>query len=98
MNIKQRKTLEASIKHWERMRDDPEGKEEPFSEDCPCCQEFTSVLCEGCPISEAVEEFGCDNTPYWLARNAFEELGKDSPEFKEAAQAEIDFLNEVLNQ
>ena len=98
MNKTQTKALKASIKHWERMRDDPECKEEPYSEDCPCCQEYTSMRCEGCPISEAVDSYGCDNTPYAYARGAFEGYGKDSPEFKEAAQDEIDFLNEVLNQ
>lgn len=98
MNKTQTKALKQSIKHWERMRDDPEGKEEPFIDDCPCCQEFHTMCCEGCPISEAVDDWGCDGTPYTFARGAFEEFGKDSPEFKEAAQAEIDFLNEVLNQ
>lgn len=100
MNELQTKRLKESIAHWERMRDDPECEEVPCSADCPCCRQYQiiSLLCGECPIFEFTGKINCRRTPYGNAAIEFVRSGKKSSKFKEAAQAEIDFLNEVLNQ
>lgn len=101
MNKKQRKALEESIAHWERMRDDPDCEESPSGWNCACCTYSNSTLvdggstCDNCPISEFTGKTSCDGTPYDKAYDYYER-GSSSKMFKRWAQKEIDFLNKVL--
>lgn len=72
--------LIEAIEHWERMRDNPFGRETPYGDDCPLCSELG---CERCPVAEDRDEWdgeGCAKFPeYWEARGAWEMLVWDSP-------------------
>ena len=102
MNKLQTKRLKESKAHWERMRDDPECGEEPSSIDCPCCREFNNKRpfdeCRSCPIAQFTGKPVCIETPFSNACEEYDYNGINSDSFREAAQAEIDFLNEVLKQ
>lgn len=100
------RTLEAlllSIDHW---RENEESLAEGAStgpDDCPLCQLFLSDRCSGCPIANAVGDFGCRGTPYEAAvasRDAAKQSGSDADQaaWKAAAGAERAFLESLLPQ
>lgn len=94
--------IHDSIQHWCRMRSDPLGcGEEPHSDDCALCQSF--YHCKYCPVAERVGEDGCVGTPYTKARDAwYDYLASLTEEnlrkWRNAANAEIAFLNSLLTQ
>jgi len=96
MNKKQKKALEESIKHWERMRDDPDCGEEPLDGDCACCKLYYESDCIECPIFAFTDALYCNNTPYVKAYRYWRYRGPESKLFKRWAQKEVDFLNKVL--
>ena len=102
MNAQQTKALRESIAHWIRMREDPDCGERPSGDDCACCAVFGEDFdafaedfdeCSGCPIYEFTSKRFCCGTPYYKAMDLFYITDEG---FKNAAQAEIDFLNKVL--
>jgi len=64
--------LRAAIRHYDRMIENPDGKEEPFMKHCPLCKRFRPS-CSGCPVSEANGFTGCSYTPYEDVSGAFYE-------------------------
>lgn len=106
MNPETKEALQKSIEHWKRMRDNPSKDEAPGPETCALCQKFIDLDCVGCPVSEYIEESGCNNTPYGKAERAFwyylDDDSATAPKerrlqrWKEAAQKEIDFLESLL--
>lgn len=92
--------LDDSIAHWERMAtgNRREG-EKPRAEQCALCRMFCerspTLSCAGCPIAEHTKRGGCEGTPYYLAYVAYTEFGLDSPEFKDAALKEVEFLKRL---
>lgn len=93
------KALKASIAHWRRMADGKaHGGEEPYGEHCALCDMFLNEFnrCTGCPVATRTGEIDCNNTPYWKARNAWDDYGRDSKHFRAAARKELAFLKSLL--
>lgn len=100
--------IKGSIEKWERIVDGT-GKDR-YCYNCPLCKIHED--CEGCPVpvltldnngGNLPEDYeGCDDTPYekWHHHlvNAHKRLPRKvhCPTCKELAQAELDFLREVL--
>lgn len=80
-------SLEQSIDHWERMRNDPLAcEEEPYGEYCACCDSFYDEefdtddhdydrlhQCFNCPIALRTGKPECLNTPW---RDAYQAWNK----------------------
>lgn len=93
--------LKDSIAHWERMATGTAHPDEtPTGYNCPLCQLFCIGLennrCIGCPVYQKTGEKLCSDTPYDQARHAWHEHEIDSPQFKQAALAEVEFLKSLL--
>lgn len=92
--------LQDSIAHWERMRDDrAETPEQPIAPDCALCRLFytsrpSPTCCYGCPVYTTTSQQFCRGTPYAEAERAYDDPNEFA--WKEAAQAEIDFLKSLL--
>lgn len=80
------------------MEGDLKEDEEPDSSCCPLCAEFLDLGCRGCPVREKTGIGLCKESPYLDAADAFYESpkGPDSPQFKEAARRELEFLESLL--
>lgn len=99
--------LKESVAHWKRMargkrRELPgfNGKlrlEEANREFCALCHLFYDNGCKGCPVSERTGKDKCQDTPQVEAANAYADFGYDSPEFEEAAQKQVKFLQSLTN-
>ena len=66
-------------------------------DNCALCSLFFEDDCEGCPVMRRTGRFGCRDSPYDLADEAFDmwiETRHDDArdEFRKHAQAEVDFL------
>lgn len=96
--------IKGSIEKWERIVD---GTGEDAN-NCPLCKMHCSEGCGECPVVKCSGDYGCTDTPYddWVdhLHNAH---GVDllvgnrkvhCPTCKELAQAELDFLREVLKE
>ena len=108
MNATTLKALEASIRHWERMRDgkrhimgtgDYKWPEMPVAEHCALCRLFLigvemSDSCVGCPVNDAGHRH-CRNTPYEQAHLEHQRNGQ-SASFRAAAAREVEFLRGLL--
>lgn len=100
--------LEKSIKHWERIRLDPD--EPTGNSSCALCQLAKGrtdpsgmyYACTGCPVlSRTPNDWGCDATPFTDYINAWAEDWKAYTEETEAARvvaanAELEFLRSLL--
>lgn len=92
--------LEASIKHWETMRDSYAVPRLHYA-DCALCT--VHPKCDGCPVALSTGETNCYGTPYYAALDAWFDWAKSphSPhrrkEWRKEAQNEIDFLRGLLN-
>lgn len=79
--------------HWYRFKTGTAKEGEiPYSNDCAFCQLFIDYGCEGCPIRQKTWERFCRSTPYAKVESAYDEFGKNSPEFKAAASEMYDFI------
>ena len=94
--------LEASIKHWEEnvaaktVHDVLIG-----ARSCALCVRFISQGCIGCPVFKTTGEVACRETPYDAAHGALErwrirQTAQAERKFRQAAQAELDFLRSLL--
>ncbi len=100
--------LELSIEHWERLvSGNRNHHERPLGHQCACCDTFSMPACDGCPIRLRTGVIQCAATPFEDASNIWDELCEglgrdeiddalDDPEFKAAAQSEVDYLRETL--
>ena len=104
MDAKTETALRASIKHWEEnvaAATPNEASTQP--EDCALCRMFAigaQDRCGGCPVAESTGVDSCCNTPYEnadfiLKRWHFGAIDGQSA-FRDAAQAELDFLRSLL--
>ena len=98
-----REALEASIKHWEENRDARSPADVTYSvQHCALCQLFFYNYlnrCSGCPIQERTGRSLCEDTPYEdavNARTAWKNGYASQEDFQTAAQAEVDFLKNLL--
>lgn len=90
--------LEASILHWQKnvAAERPEDvRMGPAS--CALCSLFFDQCCKGCPVVQYTDYYGCENTPYEQADEAFDlwyvtYSNADRDVFRKYAQAEVDFL------
>jgi hypothetical protein len=96
--------LKGSIRHWEEnlAAETPDDAHTGPSH-CLLCRRFhMNPNCEGCPVSQYTGQNNCHGTPYVMAdrRHRFWNSMPDSDEYKErwreAAQAELDFLKSLL--
>ena len=103
MNSKTLKALQASIRHWERMRDGKRRKmrddaagtmelEMPIGQHCGLCR--ATEDCDDCPVASYGS--ACENTPFYEAEFAFHQAGPNSDEFKLEANKEVEFLKSLL--
>ena len=99
---RQRKALEGSIKKWVGIKN---GSEIDHGVDnCSCCDLYHNKNCNHCPVAMYTESTMCTLTPYmkwsdyWWDHYNISPLGHTaiSPEEKQLAQDEIDYLNKVL--
>jgi hypothetical protein len=98
------RTLEAlllSIEHWRENEASPAEAASTGPDDCPLCELFLKDRCSGCPIANAVGDFGCRGTPYEAAvasRDAAKQSGRDADQeaWRAAARAELEFLESLL--
>ena len=94
----ERRAIEESIAHYERMRDHPGCGEMPIAQHCPLCKKYLRPLdtephCLGCPVSRRTGEPSCKGSPWFWAMQAFFYHPDAWPQ---CAQAEIDFLRSLL--
>ncbi len=79
------------------------GLESVYADDCPLCALYLDQPemppCEGCPVFARTGIPGCEGTPWtavakivWDGTHAGNPEAYLIPEFKEAAQRELDFL------
>ena len=94
--------LQASIAHWERLRDGKTLPDEGIGgTHCALCQAFLQIgsftpSCEGCPVKEGTGFRYCNETPYLEAARAYGLNGPTSLEFSAAASDMVDFLTNLL--
>ena len=82
-------TLEAlkkSIKHWERMHDDPyDSADSPCASECALCEMFAyreeadHEHCSGCPVYERTGTVDCFGTPYCTCISLLKKLRTMDP-------------------
>lgn len=96
------KALRGSIAKWEKIVAGTGVDKGP--DNCALCKRFFYRDCSGCPVNDKTGE-GCQRTPYdrWADVTETEtdmtaagHRKAVSPEAKEAAQAELDFLKSLL--
>ena len=112
--------LQDGIDHWHRMRaftaEDfaAKGQEAPYGSDCPCCKAFDSDECKDsigdlCPIAVKSGAYGCANTPWRAAADAFDEvehevrrgsqaINRAMERWRTAADSMIGFMEECLKE
>ena len=98
--------LEQSIAHWERMRNDPGCREEPYGDDCALCDAHydgnkyaTGHQCDGCPVAAETGHPNCSATPHGVAAASHASRRKGPKAWTRwqlAATAEIEFLRSLL--
>lgn len=96
--------LKGSIRKWERIV--AGTGYDKGADNCPLCRLFMNRTgsCDGCPVAEAVEIDGCDETPYmiwdkltpWNAEGDCVQRKASNQQELAAAQAELDFLRSLL--
>jgi len=96
--------LELSIEKWKanaltRMK----HTAKIFAETCPLCHLFwkededmpEEQYCEGCPVKKRTGFYGCQGTPWVAVRDAYYDNCVSVQEFRELAQAEVNFLESL---
>lgn len=98
MTRKTRDELKASIRHWNRLATGTTRPGEDTSgKFCALCKLFYSLDgCGQCPVKLRTGKSFCLGSPWADARDAYEDDGLESKEFKSAARKELDFLKSLL--
>ncbi len=102
MTKRQSKTLEASIKHWERIEAGEEA--EHGTDDCALCIKYARHGCKFCPVAISTGEAYCIATPYpaWSVHQTVRHLGYEHgvycPECVTLAHAEVEFLRSLRDE
>lgn len=107
MDTKVLEALRASISHWQDNANVIElHGASVSSKDCALCKLFLDNYCRGCPVAEVSGHLFCGNTPYnrafkthdvWCATTKYtDEFDAARTEFREAAKAELKFLESLL--
>lgn len=94
--------LVGSIAKWRKILD--EGAEDRGTKSCTLCKRFFGKVtpsCRNCPVCRITGYAHCDNTPYadWTDHMHNEHDASfmvECDKCRDLAQAELDFLNEVL--
>lgn len=104
MKPEQRSALRKCITHYENVVKS-RFSEELGAHTCACCQQWLNSGCIDCPIFEHTGRPYCYNTPYYplglLEDLSCIQADKDhytDAQFREYAQAELDFLRMLLNK
>ncbi len=100
MNKQVLKALNLSIEKWERIvKGDGVDRGE---DDCALCNMFIKGNCRGCPVSEVIGYWGCNNTPYenWTSHQNLKHWLEDEKkvhcsECKDLATKELEFLKDL---
>jgi len=91
------RALTASIEHWERVAAgatrDGEGV---CADSCACCDEWSNVDCDGCPIKARTGRRGCHGTPYYDAKMAFSARMRGVLYEQDDLDNQVTFLGETL--
>jgi hypothetical protein len=110
LSKRQRTALEKSIKKWEGIVDDEEEDEGPA--DCECCIKYNSLksraetrenCCKECPVFMVTGKQFCAGSPFekwedYMEENEMGEWRVFDEYSLELAQAELDFLRNILNE
>lgn len=100
MNDDVLEALNGSIKKWEKILDGT-GIDDG-SLNCPLCEMFWVVACEGCPVSEKTGMNFCGDSPYddWShhAHSSHDDIGRVlmCPDCERLAKLELEFLKSLL--
>jgi len=99
MNNKTLEALRGSIAKWEGII---AGTVEDLGDtNCPLCQMFNNDdsewPCRGCPVKKITGATYCKGSPY-VSFAKVKHHGSKNDEYREAAQAELDFLKSLLPQ
>jgi hypothetical protein len=105
LSKRQRTALEKSIKKWEGIVDGK--KSDHGNNDCDCCIKYNYAGCRKCPVYLKTGLDTCFGTPY----TEFTKYCRSSGIFshgtylkvfddhsKKLAQAELDFLRNIMNE
>ena len=88
--------LEESIAHWQtNVAAERPTQASTGAGKCALCMKFMRTTCGPCPVATRTGRQRCQGTPYMRAEEALLdwELGEGTREqWREAAQAELDFL------
>jgi hypothetical protein len=94
----------GSIVKWRKILN--EDAVDKGTKNCALCKLYNSCFpggCTNCPVKLYVDDLNCGSTPYdeWVDHHdtddgAHEIFNIACPECRDLAQAELDFLNEVL--
>lgn len=109
MDNKTLTALRESIAHWDRMASGKRQKDEHIGvPDCALCALFwtwdklgtDSPSCVKCPVMQRTGKKFCVGSPFDAASNIVNDHhgdeGYDTPEFREAAMRELEFLRSLL--
>lgn len=97
--------LRSSIEKWERILAGTDT--ERGWENCPLCLVFMEEVdeyednehcsgCHGCPVKQAVDQAGCNGTPYKKWRSGWSKTTADNDEKRAVALEELNFLKSLL--
>ena len=97
MDAKTTKALEASIEKWETNAQVPALEEAKIApRDCPLCDIYWDIDCDGCPVARRTGCRGCTGSPYSAAAKAF--AANDLPGLHSASRREVEFLTSLLQE
>lgn len=93
--------LDLSIGHWQRLASGTSySSEAPYSFDCALCHMFVDGegSCANCPIMRKTGVPDCEDTPWAAAARAYEQEGKGSRRFRDAAATMHQFLLDIRKE
>lgn len=95
MDTKTLDALKASIAHWQENLAKAKAGErfELGQSECALCGLFAEDYCNGCPVRDKTEVFGCIGTPYGAVQRTWSEGG---PALIKATEDEVEFLQFLL--
>ena len=100
--------LKKSIQHWvENVEAKTPDDASSDGGDCALCRYYVHICARGgelCPVYVEALQYGCHGTPWGAADHALHKWrnsptnSKTMETWRKAAQAEVDFLNEILEK
>jgi hypothetical protein len=103
MNPKTERALRKACAHWKRLATGKQKRRESiFAKDCALCKLFVIPYkkrtkdCAGCPVRKRTGWPLCKGSPWSRVYNIFNYANTHGAEFREAARAQLEFLQSLL--